>query len=722
MKKLAVAFIVGGGALAIGGVLFLLTKGYNISTMQPWESVFNLALRAPSSLIGAAIDNPRAEMFRGFLGVVFGFTIAFVGIVLILLSSAAEMFRSSMKRSRAKREGKADDVPASPRPKKEKVKKKRQPLAFSLPFKGDKSVDLEDGVFAKLKDKIAAIIAAAKKARKKKSSTAVIVSSGDKDEVIAEIPSASEFHADLQDWHTRVKKSGGHGSDLVEEAKVLRKRATDHCLKYVRNEDPMNSEFMIRMMNAWAEKLDNAVRSNGENRLIDADREMSVLASAIEDVSRNGVSAGGHNDEEEMDLEDGDDGAFLNPKAFDQAIGDEAVEDDDEEGFLSPGAFEKVSAIDPIPDQVADLDDDEDDDEEASDTPTEETDVGEQGDEASSIVSAAFSFVQEVKIVSEGEGEWPEEFADQQDRVIALEEAIEGVRGLLEQYDDDDIGALLAEHENEPEWEWIAQIRGDIDREKNRIMELVVDSGADDADDDDDIESSFSVTLPKVSASDTEAPVAASEEEGQEEPDADAGHDDVIEEKAPEEIVEAEPSVKIEVEQSVETPAEAKAQQAEPMDLSVGELLEVECADEALMKWGMMAKAAGASEAKLVHTMLDREGSKRKVVGVVHMVAGWIDESGEDLKKKMNLVFRFVPEGEWHLEAGSDIRMVDELGNWVGVDTPFLNHKDLAGHKTVIHFHGPGVKDDTLNHIQDGLFVTGRVMNAEEIRKAVLES
>jgi hypothetical protein len=173
--------------------------------------------------------------------------------------------------------------------------------------------------------------------------------------------------------------------------------------------------------------------------------------------------------------------------------------------------------------------------------------------------------------------------------------------------------------------------------------------------------------------------------------------------------------------EAVKATADVSKAVVEPEDVSVGDLTEVEYSDEALMKWGMMAKAAGAAEAKLVHVILDREGSKRKAVGVVHMVAGWRSESTEDLKK-MNIIFRYVPEGDWNMIIDAGVRMVDQEGNWVGVDAAILSHSDVVNHKTIIHFHGPGIADETVKQLRDGLYVSGRIMNADEIKKAVLEN
>jgi hypothetical protein len=142
--------------------------------------------------------------------------------------------------------------------------------------------------------------------------------------------------------------------------------------------------------------------------------------------------------------------------------------------------------------------------------------------------------------------------------------------------------------------------------------------------------------------------------------------------------------------------------------------------DDLLTKWGYAARGAGASEAKLVSTIVAKVGVKRKVLGVVHMVAGW-KEAGTDQNRRMNLIFRYVPEGNWALDDGDGIRLVDERGNFILVREDLLQYPELKTQKVVIHFHGPGIRSEIEAKPRSNVTVVSRVLDSAEVTDAVFD-
>ena len=262
-------------------------------------------------------------------------------------------------------------------------------------------------------------------------------------------------------------------------------------------------------------------------------------------------------------------------------------------------------------------------------------------------------------------------------RALLDQEDIDDLRSALSELDDetramepDDLEALIEEHGESPAWKWLAE-------NLTRLSECLEDQSQDDVVEDE----------------------SAQEETGENWP----ANNGVSTEDAPP------------FEGDVSSDADSDRV---PRNVGLGELEEVEACDDILTRWGYMAKGAGASEAKLVHSVIEREGAKRRVAGIVHVVATWRDDDGEEVAKA-SLIFRRVPEGEWRLAEDGTATLVSENGDWVGVSDRIIDHKDCRDSRVIVHFYGPGAPDNLDHNVRDGVRVISDVLTEEEIRSEI---
>jgi hypothetical protein len=475
-----------------------------------------------------------------------------------------------------------------------------------------------------------------------------------------------------------------------------------------------------------------------------------MLSHAINDVLANGIEVA-DSDEEGVDFDDED--GFVDNDLFLQATGRSAAaaatekdleesprpeEDDQVEDAMS------IINLDEQRDKEVDLDDD---DEGEGWSDEDESEGG--GDDLQSNIFTLLVEALRLKTlaeeVREDTSEWPVHLASQADRVSLLSETFDKLDVLIEGVDEGDLTTWIEEGYDQPEWQWLGNVSSSLNDERAAIMEMIVAGGnasapSSDDEDDEDLNAGFGVPVRRTAQAD--GPQDAADDHASDDQTEDAaGDDDGVENHSPDDEDELPSAEESNAPQVVETedalpPLEAdpeepqdEAMEAEDetqeedifegQDLAIGELEEVQMSDEFLGKWGMSAKSAGAFEAKLVNVILGRNGGRRTVIGTVHMTAFFKNDGG-DLVGQLNLIFRYVPEGEWSMVTDEGVRMVDRRGNFVGVKEELLGHLSAGINTTVIHFHGPGVKEPIEVKLKPNLYVSGRHWTADEIRRAAI--
>jgi len=738
--------VVGLGVLAaFGGVGFLYLQNYNVLSGRLWSAAFRGMIDQPFALIGALDDPARRDLAAGLLATFGGVAVAAGGLVLLNICSIAMALVGAAKRRRA--QAASVDRKASKAAKKPKqesrvaLPKLRLPKLARGGFR-DEMADLEGGkkkrqigdIFEKLRGMIPT--------PKPKRTTQIVIQSGNEKKVVAEITEDTEFYTDLKAWHQKVKASSGADLGLIEEAKALRERQTKAVAAAVLEEDPMNGEFLMRMMAAWAEKSMAPTPSPKAADVVRPSGPDEIMSAAIDEVMRNGVA-------EEADESEGidlDDESFL-PEHLFEDIEDDNASDEDDEDLDDPAS---MLDIDPTEDRDVDLDDEEegegflnpelfaDEDEKdahkGSDNPDDEEDLVEQEGSSEEALEVDLKAIRElittVAEIEQGVGEWPEYLHAESDRVAQLENAMMSISEQIDMTPSEAVKGWLDDNAGSPEWDWLAENLDRLDEERRDILETIVENGSTESgasDDDGDGTSApaaveedeiddWSVTATPATSKPNPEPAA---EEPQD--DAEVVHNEVdktTSEDEPVEVVEEEKEPTKETPVSVEEAAAEAEPETREQDLSLDQLAEVEMCDDLLTKWGYSARGAGASEAKLVHTIVAKNGVKRKVVGVVHMVAGWKGDTPSD-NRRLNVIFRYVPEGNWRLDTTNGVQFVDERDNFVRVAQELLDHPELTSQKAVIHFYGPGVEGELREQISDRVLVVSKALNTDEVTEFV---
>lgn len=738
--------VVGLGVLAaFGGVGFLYLQNYNVLSGRLWSAAFRGMIDQPFALIGALDDPARRDLAAGLLATFGGVAVAAGGLVLLNICSIAMALVGAAKRRRA--QAASVDRKASKAAKKPKQESRIALPKLRLPklAKGgfrDEMADLEGGkkkrqigdIFEKLRGMIPT--------PKPKRTTQIVIQSGNEKKVVAEITEDTEFYTDLKAWHQKVKASSGADLSLIEEAKALRERQTKAVAAAVLEEDPMNGEFLMRMMAAWAEKSMAPTPSPKAADVVRPSGPDEIMSAAIDEVMRNGVA-------EEADESEGidlDDESFL-PEHLFEDIEDDNASDEDDEDLDDPAS---MLDIDPTEDRDVDLDDEEegegflnpelfaDEDEKdahkGSDNPDDEEDLVEQEGSSEEALEVDLKAIRElittVAEIEQGVGEWPEYLQAESDRVAQLENAMMSISEQIDMTPSEAVKGWLDDNAGSPEWDWLAENLDRLDEERRDILETIVENGSTESgasDDDGDGTSApaaveedeiddWSVTATPATSKPNPEPAA---EEPQD--DAEVVHNEVdktTSEDEPVEVVEEEKEPTKETPVSVEEAAAEAEPETREQDLSLDQLAEVEMCDDLLTKWGYSARGAGASEAKLVHTIVAKNGVKRKVVGVVHMVAGWKGDTPSD-NRRLNVIFRYVPEGNWRLDTTNGVQFVDERDNFVRVAQELLDHPELTSQKAVIHFYGPGVEGELREQISDRVLVVSKALNTDEVTEFV---
>jgi hypothetical protein len=779
MKKLLAGSALAGTALVFGGVGFMYFKGYNITSVETWSMAIQGYLTAPLKMLKAAVSGSDAVLFRGFASVAGGFTVIAGSLVFAVVGSSLNTITLSLKmRSRGR----------GSRPAKSSA---RSVLNVLKTKKADPSIDLEAGVSALQEDRepsrifevlsalFERLITEAKKRLPKSKPKAVVITRVKQPETAAVIDAAKStaFYPQLDDWYRRVRDTGGRDFSMIERAKELADIATPKVREDVIEKDAMSGDLKLRMMDAWASKTQVDIPALDIKKPEHIDPEQSVFARAIEDVEASGTIDTQVDDEDDLDLED--------DSVFDDLARMQAEMDGQLEEATEPDL--DIDLSDQEPDGVGGTSD-----KVAEDTSDETGDEDSQPDAEDaafkSIVRATYDLSKEADRVRDGEGEWSPELQDDDYRTEEIMSAFNMLEGQALDVGEARIIQII-EEEEDPEWDWLAEILSDMDAERDRILEISDplsastdlpdeeedegESGADDLDeydeplgdeaaseeasleaesdgsldDDEDTDASDlnedqdeDVATSQVAAGepDDEAQGDASDDNEAEEDIAEradlAGealsHDEVKEEPQPATTDPAagedEQSASDDAEHAFTKEPEQVAADEEdeddyiPQNLALPELEEIARSDDLLMRWGIEAKTAGASEAKLVHAVIRKDDKwRRRVVGIVHMAATWRTETNVE-KGRLNLIFRYVPAGVWRITSNDGIQMVNDRGDYVGVDDELLEQPEIANSTTVVHFYGPGAPSGLMEKDGRKVCIVSRLLSADEIKGIVI--
>lgn len=754
MKKLTISIALLGVGLVGGGVGMLHLQEANYLSTELWRVYGNFLKTSPRGVIEAAQGGPTAGVIRGLLIVTVGGAVVTISSVIPVAAIALRGIGGITGRVASA----AKDRIGSSAKRGTKSSKSKQVRIKTF---AEKQARLEGGWMEKIRPILAKIAAAvAAKVREVKARRAAARHVSFIAPVVSDIVVDKSFLQDLRAWHDNVRKTAGRDMSAIEDAKQLQQRATPEVLAKVRSEDAMGAELLIRMMTAWAAKTDDVFVAERAPLAPPRDAEATILSHAISDVLAHGVEV---SDSEEEGVDFDDDDAFIDNDLFLKATGRaaeqslehnpnddrQAVEDEDE----SDGSADQQR------DKLVDLDEDEDD------APTWSDDAEDEGEEGglrarmAAALEAAWGLKCRAREVLDGNDEWSEDLEDQADRVAVLEEMFGKIEELSEAAGEGNLTTWIEDGDGQPEWMWFADIASSLNEERKAILETIVDNGlaqddvaeVDGEDEDEDLNAGFGVPV-KRSSQPEENPdhllgaVPEGVTENAEDEAEGAGDDGVEGDVEAAEDTEDDRTAEDEVEPALadDVPEEGRrdlepeeaplplafdedvpaveADETEPFegrDLAIGELDEVQMSDEFLGKWGMSAKAAGAFEAKLVNVILGRNGGRRSVIGTVHMTAFFKNDGGE-LIGQLNIIFRYVPEGDWILDAENSVRMVDRRGNFIGVKDDLLSHLSPAINTTVVHFHGPGVTSDIDAKLKPNLYVSARHWTADEIRRIAL--
>lgn len=487
-------------------------------------------------------------------------------------------------------------------------------------------------------------------------------------------PPSTDPLADLRQWYDFVRRAGSDGDPaLVERAREIQGAIGDREREKLLDEEPMSGEYMLRMLSAWAD-YEEVGEAERDGQGWDREDDEGIAAAALDPTLL------GEADEDEnarLDLESDD--SFLDIDAMTAALGGD-VEEDAEGDDADEGLAQDIqNALAP--------DDAGDDDITQGETPE------------ARIADLLDRIVPAVTDIDTGADPVAEE---------KLAQALETLDAETRQMEPEDLDALIVEYADKPQWQW-------LERNLTRLTELAPPEVEDD-----------------MSAQE-DAPEAIGAWEGGEENDAIAGADPdpMAGAEGPEQGDDPELSAQSEaVERGLPTDTAERDDGAEDrrpdagkggQDRSLGELEEVAACGDILTRWGYVAKGAGASEARLVHGVVQRDGAARRVIGVVHVLAMWRHDDGAE-RARVNLIFRHVPEGAWDLKKEDGARLVAKNGDFVEASDRLLTHLEGPKSQVIVHFYGPGAPEKLDEVLRDKIWLVSEVMTENRIREVMGQS
>jgi len=543
----------------------------------------------------------------------------------------------------------------------------------------------------------------------------MVIKSGTKEESVIEIEDSIGFLNDLKVWYGGIKNASKEDPSCIAEAKKLSARASRRSRAKVIEEDAMNGEFMLRMMDAWANKkagggavMPAPIAKHQSEETSDA----SAFSRAIQDVITEGVVAD-DNDDDDFPLEDVDDtdDDFIIQDIDEEEIVDEADESgEDADDFMLPSDEVEEDVTSEIVGE-----------DEVSDAPSGQGEI-------KSIRTASYIIDIETRAaaIANFEDEWDEDLSEPNARRDFVNEMFDALEASLE-IDGSEVMELSSfdAEEDQREIDWLQENIETLNEKRSAVLDLVAPiSSSDDeeVESDDDLEAEFGIGVVGSDTSPEDNDDQVSEEVEFDDEDHSSNEinevDKIEHEVAPEPEVESitsqEERAVAEAIQEDPIPDQEIAQEAPlaphvPVNRSLGELEEIERSDELIYKWGYVAKGAGAAEAKISHSVLVKDGLRRRVVGISHLVAQWRKHDAED-NRRLNILLRYVPEGEWTLSMDnyreSGIKMVDTQGDFVQVSAEMLRQPEIENSIVLVHFYGPGVPSGTLEETGNVIVTT----------------
>lgn len=703
--------IFGLGVLMVaGGVGLLVASGYDAASFEIWSLGVQSLMETPSEVIQEVLNGAQKELFGGIVAGIVGVGIGVLALLLMNVLWISAEVKRAIKRRKSRSGWSSEDLQRSPHAS-GKPEGKKKDIPQEEPRKGpglvqrlrdwratrkqevfkDATADLEEGektpngiqvLMNRLMQKLRDMRGDPKQ---------VVIQSGDDEKVVIEVESKEDFEQDLKTWFRGIRGAQPNDAAMIETAQDLKARATKRMKGFVTEQDPMNGEFMLRMLEAWsAKKLNEAGEDVAQSRPRSIMRtpEQSVFVEAIADVERDGVRAGD--------------------------AGEDLIPDD---GMEDPEIIDDVGYSDDL------IPDDGDDGRDEEQTDPEQTfDINDQDDSGPGVTKllavdkawAIIKFQRQASSVQGGDQEWDEDLADEEMRRELVEEMVGALqKDLLVEWDEIQTLSQLDMGDDEEAIEWIKQDATSIDELRENLHRV---AGLNDEkevveDDREDLDAAFSIR----GIGTTEDGAAGDEDHAETAgliPD-DEGLSDVADasENAEEEGAGEDGQKDDEAEVYPVT-------EVQPRNLSLDQLDEIEKSGELIYKWGHAMRSAGAAEARLCHSVLAKDGVRRRVVGIVHLVAKWREEERDD-GVRINIVLRYLPEGEWFLDDEAETpRMVNLEKDFVEVSKELIEQEEVKTSMLIVHFYGPGAPDGLKEEGNKHLIVT-EALSAEAIKGIV---
>lgn len=704
MKIVVILFVI-GMSLASGGVAVLAFSGYEFLSMDLWMLGFQSIVQSPGGVLEEVVKGSRKDLFGGVLAGIAGAAMVALSIVGIHLVWVASGVRVVVKRRRVRM------TPDRSGARSRRIGKKAEGGAMakkrrSVSDAGKRAVNwLGSGKRGMFRDRIADLGDAGEKTpwtrrlknwfeqrieRRRKSRAPVIINPGSGNEVVVEYGDEKEFQKEIGQWFRGLRNVDSDDPEAIARARDLKEGLTEEIRKFIDENDPMNGEFMIRMLEAWAAKKGaDSTDSDSSNapRSVAYSGENAAYIEAIADVSRRGVKDPGEQDDRIP--EEGDDEDFVDDlDGILEGSGDGGEDGDEVVATLSRDRDDEALGLV--------LDPSSEKDETPGNAPMKSVERA----------RAVMNFLDICEMVQAGEGEWDEDLAEADVR----QECIDGMMSDLSSTVAEEWGRIDAISpfdldEDAEVIEWIQKNARDMEGLRGRLESGALvrshEEGAEasasgvETHQDSDIVGGSGV--PEESSDDgggmdRHAPGedGRDDRDDRDDRDAVAGAGDPVEISAP--------------------------GRSEPRDVALDQLKEIDRSGDLIYTWGSAMRGAGAAEARLCHVVLAKDGVKRRVVGIVHLVAKWrMEESDESIRA--NVILRYVPDGEWSLDRDAKTpKMMNQAGDFVEVPGGLAEQPEVADAVGVVHFYGPGAPHMEKYEQHRGWIIVTRPLRSDEIR------
>jgi hypothetical protein len=199
-------------------------------------------------------------------------------------------------------------------------------------------------------------------------------------------------------------------------------------------------------------------------------------------------------------------------------------------------------------------------------------------------------------------------------------------------------------------------------------------------------------------------------------------------------IVEEIPSAKIEESNEIENNNMPSSEEEDiimitkeedvyiPRNVGISDLEEMSVAAKEVMSWGMVSKEAGASGGSMLRLVYNQKESGIEPVGIVHVVMFW---KSKPVPNRVNIVFRYLEEGNWKLDENRFGTMVKENGDFVLLKEEMFDNKETSDSVNLIHYHGPGAKNldySVPSKIRSNVWVVSNIISGEKVNEMISNS